>query len=167
MIVEKPPAVPGVRDASVRDHLLALWWLGRFHAWSWRSVGDARSGVLAAAWWIALPATVPLTASRPWRRRVRYYATDQAHLAIEALTASRWRVQDHIAREMGAGHGAALRRLVLGPVLEYVDAHGIALELDTRSVTLAGRYAAELGGEVTPGPRGLFLVTRQPATPTP
>lgn len=128
---------------------------------------DARSGVLAAAWWIALPATVPLTATRPWRRRVRFYATDHAHLAIEALTASRWRVQDHIASEMGAGHGAVLRQRVLGPVLEYVDAHGITLELDTRSRKLAGCYAAELGGVITPGPHGVFLITREPPASMP
>lgn len=112
-LVAKPPSVEGVADATVGDHLRSLVWLRRNHVRLWREKRILRSGVLAVVWWLALPVTVPFTASRPWRRRVRYYATPHAQLAIAAKPGRIWVLQDHIASEMHKGYSRDLKDALL------------------------------------------------------
>lgn len=165
-LVAKPPSVAGVADATVGDHLRALVWLRRNHVRLWREKRILRSGVLAVLWWLALPITVPFAASRPWRRRVRYYATPHAQLAIAAKPGGIWVLQDHIASKMRKGYGRDLRDALLEPVLALVDDLGITVKADTRSEKLATEYLRDLpGATMVRRPNGMFEIRRAPQHP--
>jgi hypothetical protein len=163
----RPPLVDGVREATTRDHVVAVRWMWRGFWHEWKK-GPRRGYVtlLLLGWVVtAVPVLLPIALLRPHRSRARYYSNGQAILGVivQRNPVPTWFLGDHIAARQARNYGLALRTALIPPLVAFCDTAGIHLEADTRSERMAHRYVAELpGATLTRASDGLYLIHRVP-----
>ena len=164
-LAPRPPLVDGVREATTRDHVVAVGWMLRGYHHEWKK-GKRRGYVtmLMIGWALgALPVLLPIALLRPHRSRARYYADGQAILGVIAQRNSKptWLVGNHVAARQDKDLGRPLRDALIPSLVAFCDTACIHIEADTRSERMAHRYVAELpGATLTRRSDGQYLIHR-------
>lgn len=90
------------------------------------------------------------------RSRWVYYASPQRDAVIGVHRTRRgWFIGDHMTPSPRAGTGAALRSVLIPPLLEVVDGAGVTVRTVATSSRQAADYLAEIPGLIDDGPAPL------------
>ena len=182
-----PPRVEGAEPRGLSWPVAGFIWAHRIWPWSpsrWSWAIVAFLVCLVGLW---LFSTVPGVPPLPRRMMVvlipfaviagvygvrwiatrrHVYATRDARLVL-SRTRRGWLVIEHVARPGVRGAGAALRKIVAGPLTRAADSQGVAVYAYTRSLPLASRFMHDIPGMRVAGrSRGRYLLVRPPAAPS-
>lgn len=163
-VVDPPPSLFGIPEASLKDAWRISCWTGR-GLW----YGVSREPILKRTlllplcllYWPLMILFVPVRIWSIYRSRSRHYMSVKMDAVIVvASTRKGWRIEDHVSSRPGTGQGRDLRRCLTVSLLPVADAQGITIYGVAASNSLLASYKEDIPGLTETGkafPRGIHV----------